>query len=122
MKLRSFVLATTAAALFGTPAIAHHSFAMFDQDKTVELQGTVKEFQWSNPHSWLILDVTDQTGKVTEWGLEMSSPARLARNGWRPKTLVPGDKVTFKAHPMRNGDPSGQFLELKLTNGTVLSQ
>ena len=122
MSVKSLWLAGISLALFVAPALAHHSFAMFDQDKTVELQGTVKEFQWSNPHSWLILDVTDQTGRVTEWGLEMSSPARLARNGWRPKTLVPGDKVTFKAHPMRNGEPSGQFLELKLTNGTVLSQ
>ena len=121
MSVRALSLAGIAACLFAAPALAHHSFAMFDQEKTIELQGTVKEFQWTNPHSWLIVDVTDATGKVAEWGLELGSPAGLARRGWKPKTLVPGDKVTFKAHPYRTGEPGGQFVDVKLPNGTVMT-
>jgi hypothetical protein len=121
MSVRALSLAGIAASLFAAPALAHHSFAMFDQEKTIELQGTVKEFQWTNPHSWLIVDVTDATGKVAEWGLELGSPAGLARRGWKPKTLVPGDKVTFKAHPYRTGEPGGQFVDVKLPNGTVMT-
>jgi hypothetical protein len=122
MSVRSLCLAGVWLAALAAPALAHHSFAMFDDAKTVELQGTVKEFQWTNPHSWLLVNVTDQSGKTVEWGLEMSSPARLARNGWKPKTLVPGDHVIFKAHPFRSGEPGGQFLDVKLPNGVLLSQ
>ena len=121
MKRKALCLAGVLSAVLAVPAVAHHSFAMFDQDKTVELQGTVKEFQWTNPHSWLIVDVTDATGNVAEWGLEMGSPAGLARRGWRPKTVNPGDKVTFKAHPLRTGEPGGQFVNVTLPNGTVLT-
>jgi hypothetical protein len=90
---------------------------MFDQEKTVELQGVVKEFQWTNPHSWLVVNVTNAQGQVAEWGLEMGSPGGLARRGWRPKTFVPGDKVTFKAHPLRDGEPGGQFISVIAPDG-----
>jgi hypothetical protein len=120
MNVKSVALAGIAAALFAAPALAHHSFAMFDADKTIEMVGTVKEFQWTNPHSWLQVNVTDATGKTVEWSLEMGSPGGLARGGWRPKTVVPGDKVTVTAHPLKDGSPGGQLLTVVLPNGTKM--
>src|SRR5690348_776039 len=103
----AIVSATTAVmALFAVPALAHHSFAMFDADKTIEISGAVKEFQWTNPHSWLEVTVASG-GQATVWAVEMGSPARLARQGLRPKSVVPGDKVTVTAHPMKDGSPGG---------------
>jgi hypothetical protein len=108
-------------AVFAVPALAHHSFAMFDAEKTIELQGTVKEFQWTNPHSWLEV-VVERDGKASTWALEMSSPSTLARDGWKPKTVVQGDKVTVTMHPMKDGSPAGQFISIKLPNGKVLGE
>ena len=120
MQFKILSLAGVAAALFVGPALAHHSFAMFDADKTVELSGTVKEFQWTNPHSWLQVMVRDAAGAEKEWSLEMGSPGGLARSGWRPKTVVPGDKVTITAHPLKDGSPGGQLLTVVLPNGTKM--
>ena len=120
MRVPSLSLAAVAAALFAAPALAHHSFAMFDADKTVELVGTVKEFQWTNPHSWLQVMVTDAKGETKEWSLEMGSPGGLARNGWRPKTVVSGDKVTVSIHPLKDGSAGGQLLKVKLPDGREL--
>jgi len=120
MTLKALTLAGAATGLLALPALAHHSFAMFDSAKTLEFSGTVVEFQWTNPHSWIEIVVTDDKGEQKQWGFEMSSPAALARDGWKPKTVVPGDKVTVKAHPMRDGTPGGQFLSIVLPNGQTL--
>ena len=78
MNLKIASLAAVAAAACATSALAHHSFAMFDAEKTITLQGTVKEFEWVNPHSWLRINVNDEkTGKAALWALELSSPSRL---------------------------------------------
>ena len=116
MRLTSLCLAIS-AALFAAPAMAHHSFAMFDQTKTVDLQGVVMEFQWTNPHSWLVVVVTDQKGETAEWALEMAATGALTRQGLRPGTIKPGDKVRFKAHPLRTGEPGGQYLSVVLPDG-----
>ncbi|HMI98009.1 MAG TPA: DUF6152 family protein, partial [Micropepsaceae bacterium] len=80
MRFRVFSLAAAAACALAAPAMAHHSFAMFNNDKTVSMTGTVKAFEWTNPHSWLRIIVEDQaTGKPLEWALEMGSPAQQAR-------------------------------------------
>lgn len=100
------------------PAVGHHSFAMFDRDKTIEIQGTVKVFQWTNPHSFLDLYVDDQKSVV--WTLEFGAVHNLANQGWRPKTLVPGDKVLVTLHPAKDGGPYGQALTVTLPNGTVM--
>jgi hypothetical protein len=110
------------AGLLVAPALAHHSFAMFDADKTVDITGTVKEFQWTNPHSWLQVNVTDAHGKTVEWSMEMGSPGGLARAGWRPKTVVAGDKVTVSIHPLKDGSPGGQLLKVTLPNGKVMGE
>jgi len=99
-----------AAMLTAGSVLAHHSFAMFDQSKTVTLQGTVKDFRWSNPHVFIQLLVKNEDGVDEEWSIEMTSPEHLVRVGWKPVTLKPGDKVTLNIHPMRDGVKGGQYL------------
>jgi hypothetical protein len=99
----------------------HHSFAMFDRDKTVEMQGTVKAFQWTNPHSFLEVYVEDPKGGAPVlWTLEFGSVHNLVNQGWRPKVLTAGDKVLFKLHPAKDGAFYGQALTVTLPNGTVM--
>jgi hypothetical protein len=106
------------AAAFTAPAIAHHSFAMFDAEKTVTMQGTVKEFEWVNPHSWLRVMVNDEkSGKPLLWALELSSPSRLITMGMHADSVKPGDAVSVTFHPMRDGSRGGQFMEAVLPGG-----
>ena len=100
-------------------ASAHHSFAMFDAEKTVKLDGTVKEFQWTNPHSWILITVKNAQGADEQWAIEMGGPAGLARQGWVPKTLTPGMKVTAVIHPLKDGTRGGQFMAVTLPDGTL---
>jgi hypothetical protein len=96
--------------LAASSALAHHSFAMFDQSKTITLEGAVKDFRWTNPHVFIQLLVRNESGIDEEWSIEMTSPEHLARAGWRPGTLKPGDEVTLSIHPMREGIKGGQYL------------
>ena len=82
------------AAAVAAPAMAHHSFAMFDNEKTVDMKGTVKEFEWTNPHAWLYLVATNEAGKPEEWAFEMASPLQLTSKGWKQDSLKAGDKIT----------------------------
>ena len=122
MNLKALGLAGVTAALLAAPAFAHHSFAMFDAETTFEFQGTVKEFQWTNPHSWLQVMVENEQGQEVEWSLEMGSPGGLARSGWRPRTVVPGDQVTVTLHPLKDGSPGGQLLTVTLPDGTLMGE
>ena len=90
--------------------LAHHSFAMFDQTKTITLQGAVKELRWTNPHVFIQVLVKNDRGADDEWSIEMTSPEHLSRTGWRPGTLKPGDKVALNIHPLVDGDNGGQYL------------
>jgi Family of unknown function (DUF6152) len=105
-----FTLIVVASMLVASSVLAHHSFAMFDQSKTVNLQGTVKDFRWTNPHVFIQLLVKTEDGSDVEWSIEMTSPEHLARVGWRPGTLKPGDKVTLEIHAMRDGTAGGQYV------------
>ncbi|MFT3907705.1 MAG: DUF6152 family protein [Steroidobacteraceae bacterium] len=104
------------------PASAHHSFAMFDQGKTVTLKGSVREFQWTNPHSWIQLLVSDEQGNTTEWGIELGSPSGLLRQGWTSKSLQPGDKITVTVHPLRDGTPGASFMNATRDDGKPLGR
>ena len=109
----SLAMLVVAASVLGTgPLLAHHSAAMFDDTKVVELSGTVKELQWANPHIWLQI-VVDDNGKKTEWSLEGGSPNSLSRQGWRATTFKPGDAVTVRLNPMKDGTPAGSFIGAK---------
>jgi hypothetical protein len=101
-------------------AWGHHSFAMFDLDKEVTLEGVVKEFQWTNPHVWLQIVVPDGKGATTEWNLEMGAPGMLTRTGWKSSLLRPSDKVTVIINPLKSGAPSGRLVKVTLPNGRVM--
>jgi len=112
------------AALFISvqPAAAHHSGAGFNSDKVIELTGTVKEFQFKNPHTWIQVMVADANGKMTEWSLEWGSPNSLGRQGYRPSTFPAGAKVTVRLNPMRSGEPAGGFIAAKFADGTTIGR
>jgi hypothetical protein len=108
--MKSWMFALALVAL-GRPALAHHSGAMFDDKKEVTLTGTIKEFQYTNPHSWLIVDVKGADGKVTTWGFEAEGPTTLLRAGIKRTDLVPGMEVRITGHPMRDGRPAATFMK-----------
>ena len=113
------IAAAVAASGIAAPAFAHHSFAMFDSSKQVTLVGTVKEFQWTNPHTWIQVNVPTN-GKVVEWSIEGGSPNGLARRGWKSSVLKPGDKVTVVISPMKDGSNGGSLKSVTLPDGKVL--
>jgi hypothetical protein len=114
----AFAGALALAAVGGAgPASAHHSFAMFDMAKDVTVTGTVRVFQWTNPHSYIQLMVPDASGKPVEWSLEMGAPMYLYARGWRPGSLKAGMKVVVSLHPLRNGKPGGVVQTVKTVDG-----
>ncbi len=118
MKRLALSIAAGALAIAGG-ASAHHSFAMFDQRQIMTLEGTVTEFQWSNPHAFIEIDVP-QRGRVVHWSIELNSPNNLRRQGWRRNSLRSGEKITLEMNPLRNGEHGGLFLSLKKADGSTL--
>lgn len=106
--------------LGAAPAFAHHSFAMFDFQKTVVRQGTIKSFEWTNPHSWIVMVVKNAAGADEDWAVECSTPNTLARQGWTRSTLKPGDKASLKMHPLKDGKNGGSLVEATI-DGKVLA-
>ena len=101
-------------------ARAHHSFAMFDQSKQVSVSGTVRDFQWTNPHAWIEVLVPDGKGGADVWSVELNSPNNLVRQGWKRNVLKPGDKISVTLNPLRDGRPGGLFNAVTLPDGRVL--
>lgn len=98
---------------------AHHSFGMFDSEKTIVISGQVREFQWVNPHTWIQL-VTTTGGRSVEWSIEGRSPNVLSRRGWNRSTLKPGDRIAATIHPLKNGKPGGAIVSIRFADGRVL--
>jgi hypothetical protein len=119
-------LLRTCALLTGlgltTSAFAHHSMNGFDRAKTITITGTVKQFKWANPHSWIEVEIVNSKGATEIWNLEMTAPGILARAGWKSTMLKPGDKATFGVHPMVNGDVGGQFVSVTFADGLTLTE
>jgi uncharacterized protein DUF6152 len=111
-------LTTAALLLISGSASAHHSATMFEQAKQITVEGVVKEFQYSNPHSWLLVDVTDKNGKVTTWGFEAEGPSTLQRAGIRPSVFPAGTKVTMTGRPMKDGTPAAIWVLAIKGDGT----
>lgn len=112
-----------AILLLGTtaPLRAHHSGSMYDAQKTDTLRGTVRIFQWANPHCWIQL-LVPRDGGTQEWSVEMGSTAELYRSGWRPSTIKPGDSVTILVRLMRDGSPGAHFLSAVGPDGAPLGK
>lgn len=119
MKTKSSFAIFTALIVgtLATSAQAHHSFAMFDLTKSTTLKGTVKTFEWTNPHSWLWLTVTTNDGKSEVWGVETGSPTMLLRRGLQRTTFKPGEKVAVEIHPNRDGSTGGSFMKATFPDG-----
>ena len=107
--------------LLAAPVLAHHSGAGIDRTKTVTVEGIVKDFRWTNPHSWIDLEVANPKGTTDVWSIEMNPPPYLIRAGWKSSTLKAGDKVSVTLNPQRNGDPGGIFVSVTLADGRVFS-
>ncbi len=117
MTLKPIILAGLAVGLFSAPALAHHSFAIFDQSKVNHLTGTVKEFELVNPHAWLHLNIADGKGGTSEWSFEGGSVAQLVSLGWAKDSFRVGDKVDIGFRPMKDGSRGGQIMSVTMTNG-----
>ena len=116
MRTRSVLLLVLASHVAAAPALAHHSFAAeFDSKQPIKLTGTVTKLEWTNPHAWFYLDVKDDSGKVTNWGLEMGSPNGLLRAGWTRNSMKVGDVVTVDGFKARSGNPIGNATSVVLT-------
>jgi hypothetical protein len=123
VRISSYVWAPAvlAAAAIAAPGGAHHSFAMFDQTRSVTVKGQVVEFQWTNPHAFIELDVPDGQGGTDRWSVELNSPNNLTRQGWRRSSLKAGETVSVTLNPLRNGKKGGLFNKVVLPDGKVLS-
>ena len=107
--LKAVLWALVVTGAVTTPLAAHHSGTMFEEKKTVTLEGVVREFQYSNPHSWLLVDVTNKDGTVTTWGFEAEGPSTLARAGIKPSDFAPGTRLTINGRPMKDGRPGATW-------------
>ncbi len=114
-----FVIA--GALVAATTSTAHHSAAMFDRDKVVVLNGTVKEFQYTSPHSWVQVLVPGESDETIEWSVETSAPIVLLRRGIKRTSLEPGETVSVRAHPLQDGRPGALMIEVRKADGSVLN-
>jgi|SRR5678815_3257613 len=104
ITLSSAIIATTLLLLITTTGFAHHSATMFDQSKTITVEGVVKRWELTNPHSWLWVEVKEKDGKTVVWGFEAEGPSTLARAGIKPSDFKAGTPLTITGNPMRNGE------------------
>jgi Family of unknown function (DUF6152) len=124
-RIAATVVALTLGAtcvIGSTPALAHHSFAMFDMTRTSTIDGTVRSFEWSNPHSWLFVEAAGPDGVVATYGFEMASVGELLRRGWTKTAVRPGDKIKVAFHPFRDGSPAGQYTNAWTSDGKLIGR
>lgn len=104
--------------LLASAAQAHHSTAIYDSDNPIELQGRVVEWQYTNPHTFIILAVENEDGGETVWSLEGSNTSLMYRRGWTPESLQPGDEIMITVRPLHSGAPGGNFSNIRNLDGT----
>jgi len=108
--------------LMADTVLSHHSPAVFDRSQQITITGTVREFRWGNPHSWIHLDVANDEGEIEDWSVEMDPASMLGREGWTRRTLEPGDRVAVKVYPLRNDEKGGQYISVTLPDGKVMDE
>jgi len=118
--IRARAIVAAGALLATAGAFAHHSFAMFDRDKEVVLTGTIREFQWTNPHAFIEINVPNDKGETEHYSIEMNSPNNLTRQGWKSSMLKNGDKVVVTMNPLRDGKRGGLFVAITFPDGKVI--
>lgn len=118
IKMRTVTLLGIAvAAVLVVPTFAHHSATMFEKEKTITVEGVVKQFQYTNPHSWLLVDVKNKNGSITTWGFEAEGPSTLQRSGIRPSDFAAGTKLKITGRPMKDGTPAAIWTEAVRADG-----
>ena len=122
MANKAFVCCSVIIALGAGTTLAHHSPVMFDQAQRLTLTGTVREFQWTNPHSYIQLVVKNAQGQDEEWSLEMAAPTYLYNLGWRPSSIKPGDTLTVTIARLRKGGNGGLLLEAATADGKPIGK
>lgn len=124
VPMKRLAIAALTLTVAAATAQAHHSFAMFDQTQRITVKGTVTDFQWTNPHAFIHLDVQTADGKTENWEIELNSPNNLKRQGWKSTSVKNGDKVTLITNPLRDMSEhkGGLFISLTLADGTVLGE
>lgn len=125
--MRRLITELTAAALLAgmapaIPVLAHHSYSMFDMNKTVVLDANVTRFRWQNPHAFIQVRVDAGGGRMEEWAIEMTSPNNLVQEGWTRTTLETGDEVKLYVHPLRSGAKGGSYAGVRLADGSKLGE
>src|SRR5262245_2927993 len=101
--------------------LAHHSPVVFDRTKDVKLVGVVKEFKWTNPHSWIEMNVRNEKGELEAWSVELTSPNQLVKAGWKSTIVKNGDEISVVVHPLKSGENVGQFVSITLPDGKILT-
>ena len=121
MNFKALSLSVLATSVFAGPALAHHSYSMFDIDKDVTLKGTVKSLEWTNPHCWLtVMAEGPATHKIEQWSIELASTGQQTHVGWSATVVKPGDQVTVDIMPLKDGTRGGSIISILLPNGTKL--
>jgi len=119
--IKSLLALAVLAPLPLAPAAAHHSYAMFDMSKTVELKATVTRFKWQNPHAFIEIDVPVK-GQTERWAIEMTSRSNRQQSAWRRASRKPGDKIPLYIHPLPNGSKGGSYVGVRLPDGSTLGE
>lgn len=116
----TWLAAIVAVAVLTSPARAHHSFAMFEKNHVVTLEGVVSKIEWTNPHVYFIIEAKDAKGVSRKYTIESGSISLLARKGWKRNSLQVADAVSVQLSPLKDGQPGGLLVSITLSNGTVL--
>jgi hypothetical protein len=118
----ALILSALSCGIGMAPAFAHHSFGLYDMAKTAEVDGTVAQMEWSNPHCWLFLQVGTSPGAPTSYGFEMNSVGEMTRRGWKKTAVRPGDKIKVRYHPLRDGRTGGLMMVVITADGRIIGR
>jgi hypothetical protein len=122
-SIRAAVIVASLSSGIGiAPVFAHHSFGLYDMGRTVEIDGTVAQMEWSNPHCWLFVRVGTTVGAETSYGFEMTSVGEMTRRGWKKTAVKPGDKVKVRYHPLRDGRTGGLMMAVITAEGRAIGR
>jgi hypothetical protein len=116
------IVAAVSGGLGSAPLFAHHSFGLYDMGRTVEIDGTVAQMEWSNPHCWLFVRVGASPGAEAGYGFEMTSVGEMTRRGWKKNAVKPGDKVKVRYHPLRDGRTGGLMMAVITADGRAIGR
>ncbi|MEE8439673.1 MAG: DUF6152 family protein [Micropepsaceae bacterium] len=120
LPVAGLALAGLAALGLAIPALAHHSHANYEPSDAIEITGTVVDYQWINPHTWIYITVMGDDGEMQEWALESGSTGQLTRRGWGADSMLPGDTISALIRPLKDGSYGGVLGTIILSDGTAL--